>query len=359
VKTTNIDHAFNNNSRNYCMYERTPVIHILTFVKIEVRLPPTRKGNITGLHGCRDLIKVHFRTLNLCCSILNIMSSFVEANPPGSRLTGPGSGQFTVPVVQPPFQTTLPQQAVVGGPSGPHMSVNSALIQPMDQHMHRNFEKLLKFTMSQTHSLVAGNGGANYNPAADFSSNVEGEDSVNTGMANLSLNDPLSSSMAAPTTFSRTKSDPQIGLKPTPPDQIDTSNPSTSNLSPYSNAVQHGSHSNPSLAPHMNEPGMVNFLSLPVQTQHGNNSNGPPPVSTSPFNFPPLSSGGPNFNTYHGNLTKHDHRVHQTNIDSFNQHNHTTQNSFNDNSYTSTGNHSGILCFLIFLPYSVVNGFSI
>lgn len=269
-----------------------------------------------------------------------------EANPPGSRLTGPGSGQFTVPVVQPPFQTALPQQAIVGGPSAPHMSVNSALIQPMDQHMQRNFEKLMKFTLSQTQSLVAGNGGANYNPAAAFSSssNVEGDDSVNTGMANLSLNDPthtqISSHLSSPTTFSRTKSDPQIGLKPTPPDQIDASNPSTSNLSPYSNAVQQGSHSNPSLAPHMNEPGMVNFLSLPVQTQHGNNSNGPPPVSTSSFNFPPSSSGGPNFNTYYGNLTKHDHRVHQTNIDSFNQHNHTTQNSFNDNSYTSTGKHS-------------------
>jgi hypothetical protein len=251
-----------------------------------------------------------------------------------------------------PFQASLPHQAGIGGP-GPHTSVNNAHIQSMDQHTQRNFEKLLKFTLSQTQSMVAGNAGANYNPEAAYSSlpNDEGDDSMNTGMANLSLEDSLISPMVSshpqisphlspPPTFSRTKSDPQIGQKITSPDQM-----GTGNLSPYNNAVQKGSHSNPSLAPHMNEPGMVNFLSLPAESQqYGNNPNGPPPVSTSSCNF---GGGGPTFNTIHGNLTKHDHREYQTNIDSYNQHNTTTQDSHNNNSYNvnSAGKSSGIFCF--------------
>lgn len=253
-----------------------------------------------------------------------------------------------------PFPASLPHQA---GGSGPHTSVNSAHIQSMDPHMQRNFEKLLKFTLSQTQSMVAGNAGANYNPTAAYSSlpNDGGDDSMNTGMANLSLDDSIISPMVSsnpqtsphlspPPTFSRTKSDPQIGQKTTSPNQMGTT--STANLSPYSNAVQQGSYSNPSLAPHMNEPGMVNFLSLPPESQqYGNNQNRPPPVSTSSCNF----RGGPTFNTIHGDLTKHDHREYQTNIDSFNQHNNTIQDSFNDNSYNvnSAGKPSGIFCFLL------------
>ena len=43
----------------------------------------------------------------------------------------------------------------IGGPSGPHMSVNNGPIQPKDLDMQRNFEKLIKFTLSQTQPMVA------------------------------------------------------------------------------------------------------------------------------------------------------------------------------------------------------------
>ena len=245
----------------------------------------------------------------------------------------PYGSQFTASV---PFQAALPQQTGIGRPSGPHMSVNAALIQPMDQHMQRKFMKFMNSTFPHTQSTVAGTGGANNNPKAAYPSspNVE-ENSINTGMGNLSLDDSASS-------------DPQIGLKATPPDQMDTSNPSTSDLSPSSNAFQQGSHFNPSLAPHINEPSIVDSPALPPATQqYRNNPNWPPPpVSTSPFNFPPSSSGGTKFNTYHGNVTKHDRRVHETNIDSFNQQTNTIQNSFNDNSLVKSGGKPlGNFCF--------------
>lgn len=274
------------------------------------------------------------------------------------------NGQFKAPV---PLQAALPQQVWNGGRSGPHMSVDSACIQKMDPNMQRNLEKLMKFTLSQSQTIAAGNGGANYNPEVAYSSppNVEGNGSMTTGMANLSIDDPppssktstspspqISTYLSPPPTFSRTKSDPQIGMKITSPDQMGSSNAFTGNLSPYSNDVQQASRSNPSLAPHMNEPDMVKFLSIPpTETQqYGNNSNRPPPASTSPFNFPPSSSGGPNFNTYRENVTKHDHRVYQTNIDAFNQYNNTIKDAFNDNSYTKhTGTPPGIFYSLIFV----------
>jgi hypothetical protein len=120
--------------------------------------------------------------------------------------------------------------------------------------------------------------------------NVEG-DSMNTGMANLSLNNPqpqIPTHLSPHTSFSSTKSD-RLKLI----DQMGSSNPSTSNLnlSPYNNAAQAaqhaevleassgsthaipytdaalghtGSHSNPSLpvTPHANEPDTVNFVSI-------------------------------------------------------------------------------------------------
>jgi len=157
---------------------------------------------------------------------------------------------------------------------------------------------------------------------------------MNTGMANLSLNDfqpQIPTHLSPPTSFS----DRQVGLNPT--DQIGSS---TSNLSPYNSAVQPGSHFNSSLARRMNEPDMVNLFSPPTETRpsNGNNPNRPPPppASTSPFNFQPLLSVGPN-----SNLNTHDGSVHHTNINSFNENNNTLRDSFNDNSLVdSTGKHS-------------------
>ena len=267
-----------------------------------------------------------------------------------------GSGQFNTPV-QVPF-AAFPQQMGVGRPPGPHMSVSGANMQQMDEDMGRNFEKWLMSTISHAQSMAAGNSGRNYDPQAAYSSpspNVEGSDSMNTRMANLSVNDlPLQipTRVSPPTSFS---SDPQFGLKRT--DQMSSSNPSTSNLSPYNKVVLQGSRSNPTppVAPHMNERDTASFLSLPAETPpYGNNPNkpppGPPPASTSPFNFPPSSSGGPNFNIYYGDLTKQDHGVHHTNIDSFNEHNNTLQDSFNDNSFVGPpGKRSGMFCSMMCL----------
>ena len=207
-----------------------------------------------------------------------------------------GSGQFKAPV-QVPFQATFPHQMGVGGPPSPHMSVTGANIQQLDENMAQNIERWVKSTISQTQSMVAGNSGGNYDPqvpCSSSSSNVEGSDSMNNRMANLSLIDfqhRTPTHRSPPTSFS---SDPQIGLKPI--DQMGFSNSSTS--SPYNN----------------------NFLSVPTETPpYGNNPNRhPPPGSISPFNFPPSSSGGPNFNTYYGDVTKHDHSVHHTNINNDN-----------------------------------------
>jgi len=82
----------------------------------------------------------------------------------------------------------------------------------------------------------------------------------------------------------------------------------------------------------MNEPDMANLSAL-------NNPNRPPPPaseSTSPFNFAPSFSVGPN-----SNFNRQDHSVHRTNINSFNEDDKTVRDSFNDNSLVdSTGKHA-------------------
>ena len=227
-----------------------------------------------------------------------------------------GSGQFQPPV-QVPFQASFPHQMGVVSPPGSHMSLNGGNIQQMDQNMGQNFENLLKSTISQVQSMAAGMSGGNSVPQSANSSssrNVEGSDSMNTGMASLSLTDsqPQIPTHRSPhTSFS---SDSQIGSNLT--DQMGSLNPSTSSLNPFSNAVHHGSHLNPSLTPLMKEPVMGNVLSLPTETRpYGNNPySSPPSASTSSFNLSPsFTSVSPNSNVH-----KHDRSVHETNIDSFN-----------------------------------------
>jgi hypothetical protein len=233
-------------------------------------------------------------------SALSNMSSSAEMDPAGLRSTSgpPQSGQFTIPV-QAPFQAAFPQEAGI--------------------------------SVSQTQSIVAGDGGTDYNPEAAYSSspNVEGSDSMDI---DLSSSDSLPSHMVShpqipphlspPPTFSRTKYN-----------QMDTSNTSTDILS---NVAQQGSRTLPSLAPNLNEPATINFLFPPEAQHHGkNHSNGLPAVSTSPFNFP-----------------NHDDSVHQTNIVSFNVENTTIRNLFNNNAQNYMGKFSGIFCFLIFVPHS-------
>jgi len=154
-------------------------------------------------------------------------------------------------------------------------------------------------------------------------------------MADLSLND---FDRQIPTHPSQ-PSGRQTGRKLT--DQMDSSNPFTSNLNP-----QQGSYYNSSQAPHMNMP------AFPTETPHfGNNLNRlPPPASTFPYNLPPSLSGGPNFNVHDGNLTTGNHSVHHANIDSFNEDNQTVRDSYNDNSFSDfTGKHSGMFYSMICL----------
>ena len=259
---------------------------------------------------------------------------YVEGPPPTS---GPhGSSQAPV---QFPFQLS---QMGIGGPPGSHMSVIGGNIQQMGPQMGQDIENHLKSTFSLAQSMAAGK----YTPQAANSSssrNVEGSDSINTDMANLSLNDSQHRMPTHPPT-----SDRQVGLNPT--DQMGSSAiPPTSYLSPYYNGVQQGSHFNSSLATGMNESDMVNRLTVPTETRpYGNNSNRhPPPASesTSPFNFLPSFSVDPN-----SNLTRQDHSVHRTNIGSFNENNDTVRDSYNDNSLVdTTGRHFGNVFSMICL----------
>ena len=198
----------------------------------------------------------------------------------------------------------------VGGPPGSHISANNANIQYMNQYLHWCQEQWLLSMISQTQSMVAGNSGGNYGPQIAYSSS-RNADSVNTGMANLAVNDFRPQVPASPpTSFS---SEPQIGL-----------NPSTS-------AVQQGSHSNPSPALHMNDQDMVDSHSPPITNPHGINPNRPlPPTSTSPSDFPPSSSSGPSFHAYYG------------------------QDSSNGNSFVDpTGERSGMLYSMICLSLMI------
>ena len=213
----------------------------------------TIEGNLTGPIRLQDQIKVQFQLLGFRCFIFK--HSMSKGLPSTSGLHE--SGQSQAPV-QAPFQASLPQQMGVGVPPGSHMSAKSGNIQQLDHYVGQNFEKL-KSTVSQAQSIAAGISGGNSVPQGANSSssrNVERKDSMNTGMASLSLADSqphIPTHRYPPTSFS---SDRQIGSNLT--DKIGSLNPSTSNLSPFNNAVQHGSHLNPSLAPLMKEPVMGN-----------------------------------------------------------------------------------------------------
>ena len=281
---------------------------------------PTMSGEDQGTIPSMSFLLLH----------LIFISPFVEMNDgdPQSNNVSHKRGQFQTPA-QGPFQPGFLSQ--MGILPGSHISVNSPNIQQMSPDAQRQFEQLMKSVAAQTQPRIPPN--SSQNRQSNYPNNVELPNSMNTGMANLSINDRAPSGdssnsqdmmyLSPPATFSRNKSDPQIAL----PDPM-----GSSNLSPYSNALQH-SRSNPSLAPHMQEPAMANFFPQPVPTQQFH-ANGSQPSSTSPFTFP---AGGPNFNTIYGNVTKHDDTVHNTNIDSFNTQNTTIQDSFNDNSFHSSG----------------------
>lgn len=198
-----------------------------------------------------------------------------------------------------------------GGHPVPRMSVINPNIQQMDQYMGQKFEDVMNATFSQT--LQAKSMAARMNAQAAHSSssrNAEGSDSMNTGMANLSLND-----------------------------QMGSPNPSTSNLSP-----QQGSLYNPSLVSHMNKPDIMASL-LPTETPPFGNRPQPESISI-PFNISPSLSGGPYSNIHDGNLNIRDRSEHRTNIDSFNEENDTIRDSYNNNSFTDfTGKHSGMFLF--------------
>ena len=234
----------------------------------------------------------------------NLLPGYREENyaghpPPHRPPFGPPQDSSTV------LQTASHQQMVGGGPHGSYMLANGANIPrppfgppqnpstgpfqaPSPQHhMRWNSEQWLQHTTPQTQT---GNSGGNYpqNAYSSSSRNAEGNDPINTGMANLSVDD---SRPRVPTQISPANSfssDPHTGLN-----QMGF-NPSTSSLSPHwhNNAAQQGSHPNPSPASHANEQDMVGSLSPPTRNPPSemNPSRPPPPASTSPFNFPPSSS---------------------------------------------------------------------
>ena len=246
--------------------------------------------------------------------------------PPGPHIAANGANIQPPPISLPQYPSTVPflapfpqyWQMGLGGPPGPHMPALGTNIQHLNQYMPWYHEQFLQSTIPQTQSMVSGTSGGNYGSQTAYSSSSYNADSMDTGMANLSLNDfrpQIPAHPSPPTSFS---SDPQIGPKPT--DQMG-SNPSTS-------AVRQGSHSNPSPARHMNERDMVDSHSPPTKdAPHGINPNRPPPpASTSPSDFPPSSSSGPSFNAYYG------------------------QDSLNGNSFVDpTGKHSGIFYSMICL----------
>ena len=211
--------------------------------------------------------------------------------PPGPHIPANGANIQRPPFSPPqypstvPFQAPFPQQMGFGGPPDPHMSAHGTNIQHLNQQMRWYYEQCLQSTIPQTQS---GNGGGNYGPQTAYSSTSCNADSMNTGMANLSLNDfrpQVPAHPSPPTSFS---SDLQIDPKPT---NQTGSNPATS-------AVQQGSLSNPSPAPHMKERDMIDSHSPPTKNPpHDINPNRPPPpASTSPSDFPSSSSSGPSFN---------------------------------------------------------------
>ncbi|KAF8816162.1 hypothetical protein BYT27DRAFT_6466291 [Phlegmacium glaucopus] len=255
-----------------------------------------------------------------------------------SRSTGNGAWFNGSPQVH--FQGGFPQHMRNGMSSGPFISVDSPLIQHMDPKMRRDFEKLMNYTKLQTMPDAPGNSEGNDESDDDgqdsSSYNMEEKESITPRMAKLSVNDHMPSPvyLSSPPILSTNKSDPQIALQPAAHEaNHPMGSPSSSHLSPSNNALHH-SHSSPSMAPHMREPAMVQFLSQPTAAHPVDNNvpNNPSSESTSGFNFPPSSSGGPIFRTIHGNMTKYDDTVHQTNLNSFNTEHNTIKDSFNDNS---------------------------
>ena len=75
--------------------------------------------------------------------------------------------------------------------SGPHNPLIDANIQPLGQQIGQDFgNSRLNSTISQVQSMAAGTSGGNHDPQAAYSSLSRNfDDSINAGMANLSLND--------------------------------------------------------------------------------------------------------------------------------------------------------------------------
>ncbi|KAF8816172.1 hypothetical protein BYT27DRAFT_7184994 [Phlegmacium glaucopus] len=164
--------------------------------------------------------------------------------------------------------------------------------------MHRNFSKSTKPTLSVTQSNMHGNSDEDYE-SDDTDSSPHSVGTKDYTMANLSINDPdIAMHLSRPPPFSRTKSDPQIAPQPNTPEvDYPMSSSHTSNLSsPYNNRLY--SCSNPSLAPHMKKPTMVNYLAnllaavLALQDDIYGKKHPNKPASTSVFNFSLPSIGG-------------------------------------------------------------------
>ncbi|KAF8816183.1 hypothetical protein BYT27DRAFT_6466950 [Phlegmacium glaucopus] len=330
IRNIDVNDAFNNNSRTY----------------YHGPAPPTDQR-----HPQRPSIYEEGTIINTVSLLHFTIMSLAEEEDVQSNSRSTGNGAWFNGSAQVHFQGGFPQHMRNGMSSGPLMSVDSPLIQHMDPKMRRDFEKLMQYTKLQTEPSaprnIEGNDESDDDDQDSSSHNMEEEKSITPRMANLSMNDHMPSStlnnespihLSALPTFSTNKSDPQIALQPTTPEvNHPMGSTSSPHLSPYNGALQH-SHSNPSMAPHMKESAMVQFLSQPTTAQpvddNGSNvPNIPPPVSASSgFNFPPSSSGGPIFRTINGNLTKYDDSFHQTNLNSFNTEHNTFTDSFNDNS---------------------------
>ena len=280
---------------------------------------------------------------NITFSLLHFFHHYVEVSPSIHP-----SDRFNVPL-QAPFLPTFPHQM---GAGGPHTSVTNPNIQPLGQQMGQEFGRWLNSTISQAQSkaqsqaqsMAAGTSGGNPDPQAAYR-NVD--DSMNKGMANLSLSDhhpQISTDLAPPTLLS----DRQVSLRP---NQVGSSNLSPGNLGPYNGSVQQGSHLASSLAQRMNEPEMISAFSPQTDPRPSrrNNQNSPPPAST----FQPSLNVGQN-----SNFTKNDRSVHRLNIDSHNEHNNTLRDSYNNNSlFDSTGRHSSMFYSVIYPSCLDVNDF--
>ncbi|KAF8801951.1 hypothetical protein BYT27DRAFT_7197664 [Phlegmacium glaucopus] len=360
IRNTNVNDVFNDNSQTY--------YHGST--------PPTnqRRPRKMSIH--------EESTIPITISLLYLtIMSLVEEKDLQSNSRSPGNGAWLNGSAQVHFQGGFPQHIRNG------MDFN--LLQHMDPKVRRDFDKLMKYTRLQTKSNAAGNSEENDESDDDGQdSSSHNMESITPRMAKLSINDhmpsstreyyhgpaplinqrrPQNTSLAtsslndhnpSPTINQKSRTylsllmtKSNIALQPTTPEvyhPMDSSSPSC--FPPYNDALHH-SHSKPSIAPHMMEPAMIQFLLQPTQQveDNGNNVlNNPPPVSAPGFNFPPLSSGGPiSGRTINGDLTKYDGSFHQTKLNSFNTENNTTKGSFNDDSVVhSSAKRPGHFLFL-------------